>query len=112
MYLFENDEHRELRKNVRRFAETHVRPYATAWEEAEEFPKELYREAAGGDPRDRLPEAYGGGGGDLSHVLVAAKRRWCSRGHSVGHHRGLGSHGIALPPILRSGPRRRSAKNS
>jgi acyl-CoA dehydrogenase len=48
------------------------------------------------------PEAYGGAGGDLSHV-VAASEAMVLAGRSVGTTVGLGSHGIALPPILRAG---------
>jgi acyl-CoA dehydrogenase len=103
MYLFENDEHRELRKNVRRFAETHVRPHATAWEEAEEFPKELYGEAArAGVLGIGYGEDVGGTGGDVTHTLVAQEELVLG-GHSVGTVVGLGSHGIALPPIVKLG---------
>ncbi|MEM9696836.1 MAG: acyl-CoA dehydrogenase family protein, partial [Myxococcota bacterium] len=45
-YLFESEEHLALREQVRRWAEKHIAPHADAWEEAEEFPRELYRTAA------------------------------------------------------------------
>ena len=48
------------------------------------------------------PEALGGGGGDLGHLLVASDEL-IVRGRSVGTAVGLGSHGIALPPIVRFG---------
>ena len=44
------------------------------------------------------PEALGGNGGDLTHVLVAAEEMVLA-GKSVGTLVGLGSLGIALPPI-------------
>jgi acyl-CoA dehydrogenase len=48
------------------------------------------------------PESVGGGGGDLSHVL-AIQEEMILHGKSVGTVSSLGSHGIALPPILRFG---------
>ena len=44
-YLFETDEHAELRAQVRRFARDHIAPHAHAWDEAEEFPRALYQAA-------------------------------------------------------------------
>lgn len=102
-YLFEKDEHAALRSQVTRFAAAEIAPHADAWEEAEEFPRELYdRAAAAGVLGVGYPEAYGGGGGDLSHVVVASEAMVLA-GRSVGTVVGLGSHGIALPPILRAG---------
>ena len=102
-YLFEHDEHAALRAQVERFAAAEIAPHADAWEEAEEFPLALYRRAAeAGVLGVGYPEAYGGGGGDLSHV-VAASEAMVLAGRSVGTTVGLGSHGIALPPILRAG---------
>jgi acyl-CoA dehydrogenase len=102
-YLFETDEHRTLREQVRRFASTAVAPHAHAWEEANEFPRELYRQAAEiGFLGTGYPEEVGGDGGDLGHVLVAAEEMVLA-GKSVGTCVGLGSHGIALPPILKFG---------
>ncbi len=102
-YLFETEEHAQLRGNVRRFAEKHVAPYATAWEEACEFPRELYKLAADANLLGiSYPTEDGGAGGDMTHALVAAEEM-VLYGHSVGTCVGLNSHGIALPPILRVG---------
>ena len=102
-YLFESEEHATLRAQIRRFAEAEIAPHAHAWEEAGEFPRELYRRAAGaGLLGISYPEEVGGGGGDLTHALVAAEEMVLA-GRSVGTCVGLGSHGIALPPILRFG---------
>ena len=102
-YLFEGDEHAELRKQARRFAREHIAPQAAAWEEAEEFPRELYGEAgATGLLGVGYPEAWGGTGGDFGHLLVVAEE-FVVAGQSVGTTIGLGSHGIALPPIVRFG---------
>jgi acyl-CoA dehydrogenase len=102
-YLFETDEHRALREQVRRFAVAAIAPHAHAWEEANEFPRELYQQSAEmGFLATGYPEEVGGDGGDLTHVLVAAEEMVLG-GKSVGTCVGLGSHGIALPPIVKFG---------
>ncbi|MFP2924454.1 acyl-CoA dehydrogenase family protein [Pyxidicoccus sp. 3LG] len=102
-YLFEKEDHAALREQARRFAAKEIAPFAHTWEEAEEFPRELYRTAAdAGLLGIGYPEALGGSGGDLSHVLVASEELVLA-GHSVGTCVGLGSLGIALPPIVRLG---------
>jgi acyl-CoA dehydrogenase len=101
--LHETAEHAELRAQARRFARAEVLPNAHAWDEANEFPRDLYRKAAAaGIIGIAYPEAYGGGGGDLSHALAIGEEM-ILEGKSVGVTVGLGSHGIALPPILRFG---------
>lgn len=102
-YLFETEEHAAVRAAVRRFATTHIAPHAAAWEEDEAFPLDLYRAACAAQVTGiGYPEAMGGQGGDLGHVLVASEEMIVS-GRSVGTCVGLGSHGIALPPIVRFG---------
>jgi acyl-CoA dehydrogenase len=101
--LHETSEHAQLREQIRRFALREIAPHAHAWDEAEEFPRELYLKAAqAGLLGIAYPEEYGGSGGDLSHSLAAAEEMVLA-GKSVGVTVGLGSHGIALPPILRCG---------
>src|SRR5688500_18643272 len=102
-YLFEAEEHAAIRQTMRRFAQAQIAPKSAEWEEAEEFPIELYRAAcAAGIVGVGYPESVGGQGGDLSHVLVASDELVLA-GRSVGTIVGLGSHGIALPPIVRFG---------
>ncbi len=102
-YLFEGSEHHELRNQVRRFARDHIAPHATEWEEAEEFPRQLYQQAAeAGILGIGYPEELGGGGGDLTYTLVAGEEMVLA-GKSVGTTVSLASHGIALPPILHFG---------
>jgi acyl-CoA dehydrogenase len=102
-YLFETEEHASLRRSIRAFAEREIAPFARQWEEAGEFPRALYNKAAeAGMLGLGYPEAYGGAGGDLSHVLVAAEEMVLA-GKSVGTTVGIGSHGIAVPPILALG---------
>jgi acyl-CoA dehydrogenase len=101
--LHETAEHAQLREQARRFARNEIAPFAHAWDEANEFPRELYKKSAeAGLLGIAYPEEYGGGGGDLSHALAAAEEM-VLHGKSVGVTVGLGSHGIALPPILRCG---------
>ena len=102
-YLFETDEHRSLRAQARRWAAAEIRPHARAWEEAGLFPRDLYRSAAAaGLLGIGYPEPYGGAGGDVTHLCVAQEEMVLA-GASVGTVVGLGSHRIALPPILAIG---------
>jgi len=101
--LHETPEHARLREEVRRFARVEIAPFAHAWEEANEFPRELYEKAGrAGILGIGYPEAHGGSGGDLSH-MIAATEEMIVAGTSVGTAVGLGSHAIALPPILNHG---------
>ncbi|MCU0682290.1 MAG: acyl-CoA dehydrogenase family protein [Polyangiaceae bacterium] len=101
--LHETDAHARVRAEARRFAEREIAPHAHAWEEACEFPRELYVKAAqAGLLGLSYPEEYGGTGGDLSFALASAEELVIS-GQSVGTVVGLGSHGIALPPVLNFG---------
>ena len=93
-------EHREMfRRLCRRFTEVEILPHAHQWEEAGEFPRELYAKAAEvGILGAGYPEAYGGSGGDRLFPLIAAEEMLWSG--STGVVVGLQSHGIALPSIF------------
>lgn len=109
-YLFETEEHAAIRATARRFAQAHIASHAAQWEEDEEFPVELYEVAArAGVTGIGYPEALGGQGGDLGHVLVASEELILA-GRSVGTVVGLGTHAIALPPILRFGTHEQQAR--
>jgi len=102
-YCFENDEHRALREQARRFAGAEIAPHAQAWEEAEGFPRELYERFAGSGLLGLgYPESLGGSGGDAGHAWVVSEELVLA-GRSVGTCVGLGSHSIALPPIVALG---------
>src|SRR3954463_11483502 len=102
-YLFETEDHAQIRASARRFAQAHIAAHGAAWEEAEEFPAELYRTAAAaGVTGIGYPASAGGQGGDLGHILAAADELVLT-GRSLGTAVGLGSHSIALPPIVRFG---------
>ena len=97
-----DDSHHAFREVCARFTRESILPQVEAWEEAEGFPVGLYRQAAAaGILGPGLPEEYGGGGGDLFHMLVSCEE--LIRGGSTGVLVGLGSLEIALPPILALG---------
>lgn len=96
------EEHDMARQAVRRFVERELLPHVDEWEEAGEFPRELYlRQAELGISGVGYPEEYGGAGGDVfMRIAVLEELMRCTSGGLVA---GLGSHGIALPPILTFG---------
>jgi len=101
--LHETDVHAQIRAQIRRLSERDIAPFAHAWEEANEFPRELYKKFGdAGLLGIGYPEAFGGSGGDLSHAMAAAEEMIIA-GRSVGTSSGIGSHAIALPPILNHG---------
>ncbi len=91
-----------FRQTCRRFAEREIAPHAQGWEEAEIFPLELYRKAgAAGLIGVGFPEEVGGSGGGAMGMVQAVEG--LMYGGSTGVAVGLGSAGIALPPIVQSG---------
>lgn len=97
------DESYELfRESCLRFAREEIEPHVIEWEEAGSFPRELYEKAArSGILGVSAPEEYGGGGGDLFHAVITTEALLTAG--SSGVVAGLGSLGIALPPILHLG---------
>ena len=96
-----DESHQLIRDSVRRFVEREVLPYIDAWEEAEEFPRELYLKAgAAGILGIGYPEAYGGScEGDLFAKVAASEELMrCGSGGLVA---GLGSLDIGLPPVVK-----------
>lgn len=94
-----DDTHRAFRDTVARFAADEIAPHAERWEEEGGFPASLYRAAGeAGVLAPTFPEAWGGGGGDVFHGVVAGLA--LQRGGSTGVAVGLGSLTIALPPLL------------
>lgn len=96
---FFDESHVELKRNARRFAETEIKPHAFEWEEAGIYPRELHRRAAAaGLLGVGLPVEVGGAGGGAMHMVAAIEG--LMHGESTGVTVGLGSLGIALPPII------------
>lgn len=97
-------EHEELRATIRRWVENEIVPNQAEWEEAREFPRELFGRAAElGFLGLKYPERLGGQGGDQLHDAVWAEEI-AAAGISGGVGAGLGAHtGIATPPVFMFG---------
>jgi acyl-CoA dehydrogenase len=96
-------DHHEFRETVRRFVEKEIAPHAARWDEAGEFPRELYRKAAGaGLLALGFPEACGGyPRADAFHrLLMCVELAQCGSGGVLAS---LMSHTIAAPPIAGHG---------
>ena len=94
--------HDLVRKTVREFVAKEILPFVDDWEEAGEFPRELYGKAASlGILGTGYPEAYGGIPGDIFFRIAVSEE--LMRSGSGGLVAGLGSLNIAIPPILSVG---------
>jgi len=94
--------HNILRDQVRKFVDREIKPHIDAWEDAEEFPVELYRKLGeAGFLGLSFPEELGGTPADAFHAVAFIEEMM--RCGSIGLIAGLGSHGIALPPIVAYG---------
>jgi acyl-CoA dehydrogenase len=98
------DQHEQLRESVSRFVRNEIAPHVDEWEEAREFPRELFcRCGELGFLGLKYPEQLGGQGGDYVHDAVWIEELSRS-GASGGVGAGLGGHtGIATPPIFNFG---------
>lgn len=101
MTSYFNDVHQQARLSARKFIETHVLPHIDEWEEAGEFPRDLYRKAGdAGLLGIGYPEALGGTGeGDV--FLKIAVSEELMRSTSGGLVASLGSLDIGLPPVVK-----------
>jgi acyl-CoA dehydrogenase len=99
-----SDEHEQLRESVGRFVRNEIAPHVDEWEEAREFPRELFLRCGElGFLGLKYPEELGGQGGDYVHDAVWIEELSRS-GASGGVGAGLGGHtGIATPPIFNFG---------
>jgi acyl-CoA dehydrogenase len=98
------EEHEELRESARRFVQREIAPHVDEWEEAREFPRDLYRRCGElGFLGLKFPEEYGGQGGTHLHDAVWVEELSRS-GASGGVAAGLNAHAsIAMPPIFNFG---------
>lgn len=95
-------EHNLLRKAIRELVKKEIIPYINEWEEAGEFPIELYKKTADlGFLGIGFPEELGGTPGDNFLKIVATEE--LMRSGSGGFAAGIGSLDIALPPIVNHG---------
>jgi acyl-CoA dehydrogenase len=100
---FYTEEHEAFRRTVRRFVEREIAPYVDQWDEAEEFPRKLYKKAsAAGLMQLGFPEAYGGVPTDPFFGIIKAEEM--ARHGSGGLNASLNSHTIGAPPIAALGP--------
>ncbi len=68
------EEHEAFRDTMRRFVAKEIAPHATVWDEAGEFPREMYRRAAAaGLLGVGFPEEYGGTPADLLMQVVLSE---------------------------------------
>jgi acyl-CoA dehydrogenase len=95
-------EHEAFRASVKRFVDRELLPHVDAWDEAETFPRALYRRAGElGLLGLGFPEQYGGTPGDLFHEFVMVEE--LARTGCGGLLASLFSHAIGAPPILVGG---------
>ena len=94
--------HDRVRRAAQEFVDKEIVPFVDDWEEAGEFPRELYQKAGEvGLLGIGYPEKWGGTPGDIFFQIVAWEE--IMRCGSGGIAAGLGSLNIALPPILSRG---------
>jgi acyl-CoA dehydrogenase len=95
-------DHEQFRASLREFVAREITPFVDAWDEAETFPRALYRRAAElGATGIGFDEAYGGTPGDVFMKLVLAEEY--ARSGCGGVCASLGSHTIGLPPVALAG---------
>jgi alkylation response protein AidB-like acyl-CoA dehydrogenase len=77
-----SDEHAMLRKAVRAFVEKEITPHVTAWEEAGQIPRTLWRRLGElGFLGLEFPTEYGGGGADFpASVVLGEEMARCRSG--------------------------------
>ena len=94
------DEQTLLRKSVREFAESEMRPHVMEWDEAQHFPKEILPKLAElGLMGIQFPEQYGGAGMSAVDYCICIEelaRVDPSLSLSVAAHNGLGAAHIAM----------------
>src|SRR5256885_5266493 len=97
---FYTAEHEAFRDVMRRFVAREIEPYAHEWDEAGEFPRELYRKASEiGLLGLGFPEEYGGVAAGQFMKIVASQE--LARAGAGGVSASLMSHSIGSPPIAR-----------
>ena len=108
--LFYNESHHAWREELRKFVAKEIAPFVEEWEEAGEFPRELYKKAGDfGLLGMGYPEQYGGTfeGIDIFHGIVTSEE--LAQG-SGGIAASLLSLNISLPLILALGTEEQKEK--
>src|SRR5947199_8179154 len=95
---FYTAEHEAFREVMRRFVSREIEPYAHEWDEAGEFPRELYRKASEiGLLGLGFPAEYGGVAADQFMKIVALQE--LARAGAGGVGAGMLSRTIGTPRI-------------
>ena len=94
--------HEDFRKSLREYVENELAPHADEWEEAEEFPREVYSNMGElGFLGMSYPEEYGGDDDILAEAVFYEEMPRCGSG---GVAASLGAHiGIAMPQVKKFG---------
>ncbi len=97
------EDHAAWRTTLRSFIDKEIMPFVDEWDEAGEFPRELYKKAADvGLLGLGYPQAYGGTPvGDSFFQIVTAEEM--ARISAGGINASLMVHSIGLPPVLATG---------
>ncbi len=91
-------EHEQFRASLRAWVAAEITPHVNEWDEAETFPRELYRKASAiGLLGLGYPEEFGGTPVDLFYHLILSEE--LARPGCGGVAASLMSHTIGLPPI-------------
>lgn len=99
---YSTPEHDAFREALSDFVAREITPFASEWDEAETFPRELYRKAAElGILGVGYEEAYGGTPADVFHHLIISEE--IARCGAGGVAASLLSHTIGLPPVAAHG---------
>jgi acyl-CoA dehydrogenase len=94
--------HEAWRDTLRRWVEREIAPHATAWDEAEEFPRGLYNKAAAlGLLQLGYPEEFGGIPSDPFMSIITTQE--LARPGAGGIAASLMVHGIGAPPVAAVG---------
>ncbi|MDB5875086.1 MAG: acyl-CoA dehydrogenase, partial [Ramlibacter sp.] len=95
-------EHEDYRASLRAFVEREISPNVNAWDEAEAFPRELYRKFAElGALGIGYDEELGGTPADIFYHIITFEE--VSRAGGGGLTASLLSHSIGLPPVAKYG---------
>lgn len=95
-------EHEQFRSSLREFVSREITPFVNEWDEAETFPRSLYKRTAElGVQGLGYPEEYGGTPADVFYQLVVAEE--LARCGAGGLQASICSHTIGLPPLLHAG---------
>lgn len=95
-------EHEQYRSSLREFVDHNIAPFVSAWDEAETFPRELYRSFGElGALGVGYDEALGGTPADIFYQLITSEE--VARAGCGGISASLLSHTIGLPPVAAYG---------